>query len=274
MRQTEIQAMQVNLKHWNELVPIHARSEFYDVAGFKSGKSTLMPIELEEIGDVAGKSLLHLQCHFGLDTMSWARQGATVTGADFSDKAIALARSLSDELGIDARFVHSNVYDLPENLEGQFDIVFTSYGALYWLPDLAGWARVVSHFLKPGGTFYVVDGHPTGQMFDDDSPDDLVVRYPYFGSGEPMRFEPDGSGSYADETAVVTTAECGWSHSMGEIVNSLISTGLEIEFLHEFPFTCWRALPMMERGPDGWWRLSEKQESVPFLFSVRATRRR
>ena len=241
MRQTQIEGMQVNLEHWNELVPIHAGSEFYDVAGFKSGRSTLMPIEVEEVGDVAGKSLLHLQCHFGLDTMSWARLGAEVTGVDFSDKAIALARSLSTELGIDARFVHSNVYDLPQYLDGQFDVVFTSYGALIWLPDLAGWARVISHFLKPGGIFYVVDGHPFAYVFDDEAADRLDVRYPYFHSDQPLRFEPDGSGSYADETAVVTTSTREWVHSLGDIMNSLISAGLEIEFLHEFPFAGWQA---------------------------------
>ena len=170
-------------------MPIHERSDFYDVAGFKAGKSTLMPVEVEEVGDVAGKSLLHLQCHFGLDTMSWARLGAKATGVDFSEPAIALARSLSDELAIDVRFVHSNVYDLPENLEGRFDIVFTSYGAVNWLPDLAGWARVVSHFLKPGGTFYVIDGHPFTWGLDDENPDDIIIRYPYFRSDEPLKFE-------------------------------------------------------------------------------------
>ncbi|MDA1349057.1 MAG: class I SAM-dependent methyltransferase [Chloroflexi bacterium] len=254
-------------------MPIHERSDFYDVAGFKAGKSTLMPVEVEEVGDVAGKSLLHLQCHFGLDTMSWARLGAKATGVDFSEPAIALARSLSDELAIDVRFVHSNVYDLPENLEGRFDIVFTSYGAVNWLPDLAGWARVVSHFLKPGGTFYVIDGHPFTWGLDDENPDDIIIRYPYFRSDEPLKFEADGKGSYANETAVVTTATREWAHTMGDILNFLISAGLQIEFLHEFPFVCWEALPMMQKGEDGWWRLPEGRESLPFLFSVRASNR-
>jgi 2-polyprenyl-3-methyl-5-hydroxy-6-metoxy-1,4-benzoquinol methylase len=155
-----------NQKLWDRWTELHEQSELYDVAGFKAGKLRLHSIEKEELGDVAGKSLLHLQCHFGLDTLSWAALGATVTGVDFSEKSIALARSLSAEIGIPATFVHSNVYDLPDNLSGQFDIVFTSYGVLWWLPDIPGWAKVIAHFLKPGGTFLVVDSHPMASVFD------------------------------------------------------------------------------------------------------------
>ena len=158
--------MRSNLEHWNKLTPIHERSKFYDVESFKSGKSTLKSIELEELGDVSGRSLLHLQCHFGLDTMSWARLGARVTGVDFSDRAISLAQELSKELGIEADFVCSDVYDLRSILDKQFDIVFTSYGILCWLPDLRRWAEVIAHFLRPGGTFYMVEGHPFVDVFD------------------------------------------------------------------------------------------------------------
>ena len=129
--------METNRRNWNERTPIHARSAFYDVEGFKAGKQTLTSIEREELGDVAGKSLLHLQCHFGMDTMSWARLGARVTGVDFSDEAISLTRSLSRELAIEAELVQSNVYDLPDVLDRRYDIVFTSYGALPWLPDIS-----------------------------------------------------------------------------------------------------------------------------------------
>ncbi|UCB52608.1 MAG: class I SAM-dependent methyltransferase, partial [Candidatus Zixiibacteriota bacterium] len=146
--------MKQNLKHWNEVTPIHRKSEFYGVEGFKAGRCTLMPLEREELGDVSGKTLLHLQCHFGLDTLSWARLGARVTGVDFSEKAIDLAKSLSKELGIDADFVHSNIYHLPDVLKGEFDIAYTSHGVLCWLPDLAEWGRIIARFLKPGGTFY------------------------------------------------------------------------------------------------------------------------
>ena len=152
------QYMESNRRSWNERTPVHARSDFYGIERFKAGATSLLSVELEEMGDVQGKSLLHLQCHFGMDTLSWARLGANVTGADFSDEAIDLARSLSGELGIEAEFVLSNVYSLPDVLEAQYDIVFTSYGVLVWLPDLKPWAEVVAHFLRPGGFFYIVDG--------------------------------------------------------------------------------------------------------------------
>ena len=267
------QAMETIRRHWNECVPVHAKSDFYDLDGFKGGESSLNSIELEELGDVAGKSMLHLQCHFGLDTMSWARLGAKVTGVDFSEEAIDLARSLSRELDIDARFVLSNVYDLPDVLDGRgaYDIVFTSYGVLCWLPDTDAWARVAAHFLRPGGTFYIVDGHPFGHIFDDsDDVTELKVDYPYFHSAQPTWFGP--SPSYAGEE-LIKTPSYEWTHSIGDIVTSLISAGLRIEFLHEFPFAQWQAYPMMERGEDGWWRLPEHEESVPLLFSLKATKR-
>ena len=173
--------LKANRENWNERTPIHARSEFYDVEGFKAGRSTLTSIELEEVGEVAGRSLLHLQCHFGLDTMSWARLGAKVTGVDFSDQAIALARSLSKETGIEADFVLSDIYELPDVLDEQYDIVFTSFGVLNWLPDLKKWAQVIARFLKPGGTFYIVEFHPFADVFDEESDAvELRLHYPYF----------------------------------------------------------------------------------------------
>src|SRR3954453_8227745 len=156
-----------NRRLWNEWARINQESDFYDMAGFRAGQTSLKPLELEEVGDVAGKSLLHLQCHFGKDTMSWARLGATVTGADFSDQAIALAQSLATELGLPARFVLSDLYNLPNALEGEFDIVYTTYGALGWLPDMDAWGRAASHFVKPGGFFYVADFHPFLMVYDD-----------------------------------------------------------------------------------------------------------
>ena len=157
--------MEANLRHWDGLIPVHERSRFYDVEGFRGGASTLHSIELEELGDVSDKSLLHLQCHFGLDTLSWAIQGARVTGADYSKEAITLARSLASDQRIDARFVVSNIYDLPNVLDERYDIVFTSYGVLMWLPELGPWAEVVSRFLKADGTFYMVEFHPRLHTF-------------------------------------------------------------------------------------------------------------
>src|SRR4051812_6983269 len=187
-----------NQELWNHWTELHEKSEMYDLPGFKAGGFRLHDIEKGELGDVSGKSLLHLQCHFGLDSLSWARLGAKVTGVDFSDKALALARSLSAEMDIPATFVHSNIYDLPEHLSEQFDIVFTSYGVLGWLPDLERWAGVVAHFLKPGGTFLVVEAHPFSMVFDNDHESELRVIYPYFVRPEPFKFEVRGSYAAPD----------------------------------------------------------------------------
>jgi SAM-dependent methyltransferase len=261
--------MKQNLKHWNELTPIHEKSEFYDVEGFKAGRCTLMPLEREELGDVSGKTLLHLQCHFGLDTMSWARLGAKVTGVDFSDKAIELAKSLSKQLEIEADFLRSDIYQLPDVLKGEFDIVYTSYGVLCWLPDLAGWARIIGHFLKPGGTFYVVEAHPINNVFEDErDTKELKASYSYFHSSRPTRWEADGS--YADKNAKVIASSYEWTHPLGEIINALISAGLRIEFLHEFPYMGEDHYPFMEKDEDGWWRLKGDKETIPLMFSIKA----
>jgi 2-polyprenyl-3-methyl-5-hydroxy-6-metoxy-1,4-benzoquinol methylase len=265
-----------NLAFWNELTDVHRQSAYYDLAGFKAGKQSLGPIELAELGpDVAGKTLLHLQCHFGMDTLSLARLGATVTGIDFSDKAIALARSLSDELSVPARFIESSVYDLPTVLAEQFDIVFTSWGVLIWLPDIRRWAEIVARYLKPGGTFYIAEIHPfLFAMDDDESVRDPRVRYPYFERPEPMAFDTDGS--YADRSAhIEQSVSYEWRHSLSEIVSSLAATGLHIEYLHEFPYTQpgldWAFL---EEGEDGWARVRGHPDDFPLSFSIKAVKDR
>ena len=263
---------EANRRHWDEAVPFHIRSDFYGVAAFKAGHTKLKPVELEELGDVRGKTLLHLQCHFGLDTLSWAREGAVVTGADFSHRAIEAARTLAIETGIDARFVASDIYALPDVLDGQFDIVFTSYGVLRWLPDITRWARVAAHFVRPGGTFYIVEFHPFAWVFDDE-PDvtDLHVRYPYFQTGEPLRFEIEGT--YADRTAAVENrVSYSWPHPLGDIVTALIDAGLRLEFLHEFPFSTFQFVPFMEKTGDHTVRLTKHDGCVPLLFSIKATK--
>jgi len=260
-----------NVALWNNWTALHAHSAYYDVEGFKAGKSTLTPIELDEIGDVSGKSLLHLQCHFGLDTLSWARRGAHVTGVDFSDRAIELARSLAAELGIAARFVHSDIYDLPAKLRGGFDLVYTSYGVLYWLPDLRRWAEVIAHFLKPGGVFYIVEHHPFAAVFDSTDITQLQVAYPYFHGPEPEQVE--SYGSYAASSDRFQGMQYGWDHTLSEVVNAVLATGLRLDHLHEFPHSDFPSLPNMERGDDGCWRLPGKfGNSIPLLFSLKATK--
>jgi SAM-dependent methyltransferase len=262
-----------NLDLWNEWTPIHAASEFYDVDGFKAGKTSLNPLEIGELGDVAGKTLLHLQCHFGLDSLSWRRLGAEVTGVDFSDQAIALARAISQEIGVDADFVCSDIDELPQVLSGAFDIVYTSYGVLTWLPDLANWAAVIAHFLKPGGTFYMVEFHPFAKVFDDsEAASSVSVRYPYFHPKGPLVF--DVQGSYVDRQAQVTQkVEYEWDHSLGEVLNSLTATGLRVEFLHEFSYCTYSMFPsLMGKCSDGMWRLKDADGMIPLMFSIKANK--
>ena len=260
--------LSANRALWDELALINARSKFYDVDQFKAGARSLHPLELEELGEVRGRSVLHLQCHFGLDTLSWARLGAQVTGVDFSSQAIALARRLSQECQIPARFIESNLYDLPDILDERFDIVYTSYGVLTWLPDLPGWAQIVAHFLKPGGVFYIAEFHPTAMLFDETA-DALRLKYPYF-SEQPVVCEVQGS--YADRQAEVKQpVSYEWVYPLGQVVTSLISAGLQLEFLHEFPFTVYQALPFLEQGADGYWHLpGNDADKLPLMFSIKA----
>ncbi|MCW2976705.1 MAG: Methyltransferase type 11, partial [Actinomycetia bacterium] len=221
-----------------------------------------------ELGDVQGKRLLHLQCHFGMDTISWAKRGASVVGADFSSEAIGLAQQLSDELDVRAEFVCSNVYDLPQNLEGEFDIVFTSYGVLCWLPDLAEWGKVINHFLAPGGCFYIVEQHPVGALFSDRD-GELVASEPYFNTG-PTELTSDGS--YADRSATLQNkTSFEWQHPLSDVINALTSNGLRVEFLHEFPFCVFQWLPSMVKRDDGWWHVAGR-DNLPFLFSLKASK--
>jgi len=264
--------LDANLAWWNERVLHHAASKFYDVESFKKGRITLMPLERRELGSVEGRSLLHLQCHFGLDTLSWARLGAQVTGADFSTEAISLARALASELEIDANFVQSDIYDLPGVHNAVYDIVYTSYGVLSWLPDLTRWAQVIAHFLKPGGTFYIAEIHPFAYVFnDEDDAEDLEVHYPYFHHPEPLRFEFDGSYA-APEVRTNHNVTYEWSHSLSDVINAVLCAGLQLEFLHEFPFASFKMYPFLEEGKDGWWWLEGKSGSIPMTFSLKATR--
>jgi SAM-dependent methyltransferase len=257
---------------WDELAGINYRSAYYDVEGFRTGGARLRAYEIEEVGDVAGKDLLHLQCHFGIDTLSWGRLGARVTGVDLSERAITYARDLSSELGQPARFVCCDVLELAAHLEGDFDVVYTSRGVLGWLPDLDRWARVIAHFLRPGGIFYITELHPFVWPFDDsDGVTDLRVRFPYFPRATPVPFPVQRA--YADrEAQVQQTVEYCWPHSIGEVVTALASAGLRIDFLHEWPYLSW-PLPFLVEHPDRTWRLpADMPGEIPLTFSLKATK--
>ncbi len=228
---------EINRNSWNRKVKIHLDSEFYDNENFKKGKSSLNDIELNLMGDVSGKTILHLQCHFGQDTISLDRLGANPTGVDISDEAIKTAQNLSKELESSAQFVCCDIYDLPNHLNEKFDLVFTSYGTIGWLPDLDRWAKVVSQFMKPSGEFLMVEFHPVVWMFDDDFNE---VKYNYFNDGPICEVE---SGTYAQKDADIDLEFVMWNHSISEVANNLIKHGLLIQGIHEYdysPYPCFK----------------------------------
>ncbi len=263
-----------NRARWDESVPIHMASDSYGLDDLLAGRPKLPQRDIDELGDVRGKTLLHLQCHFGMDTLSWAMLGARVTGLDFSEAAITTARSLAGRLGIDARFVLSELYDAPSVLDERFDIVYTGVGALNWLPDIAGWARVVAACLQPGGRFYVVEAHPMLATLDDERPDGaLVVRYPYFERAEPSRW--DDARDYADPGARLEhSVHYEWNHGLGEVVTALIDAGLTLDWVREHRTIYWRALPwLVPAARDGEWRLPDAAADLaPLMYSIRARR--
>lgn len=271
-----------NQKKWDELAELHYTGDGYNITSFVKNRTGLYPIEIEEMGNISGRSLLHLQCHFGKDTLSWALRGASpVVGVDFSEKAINFAKDLAQTMRIDARFINCNLYDLKEHLNEheQFDVIFSSYGAIAWLHDLQTWAKLISFYLKPGGFFYIVDAHPTAMIFDN-TPDaqknyetEIQIKYPYFKTKEPLKFEEDGS--YADPNAKLQhTTEYGWNYSVSEIINSLIQAGLHIEFFNEHTKISWQMFKMLEQN-DKWYVFpaSWKNKEFPLLFSLKARKK-
>lgn len=261
-----------NLAHWDEMVGIHLNGA-YSVDEFRSGASILDPLVTAEIGELAGTSLLHLQCHFGLDTLSFARLGANVTGIDYAPRAIAVARELSAETGVPGRFVHCRVEGAPDVLDETFERVFTSWGAICWLPDLGRWAEVIAQFLKPGGIFYMIEGHPLANAIDDSGPsprkDALLLRYPCLSQTEPMQWTQ--AVDYADEETTIENATIyDWNHDLGTVVTALCDAGLRIEFLREHPVIAWRAFPELVARDRYYFELPEGFPRMPLSFSIRA----
>lgn len=260
-----------NHRLWQQWTPLKAASDDYDLDGFRKGGNRMRPLERDEVGSVDGRSLLHLQCHVGLDTLSWARLGARVTGVDFSSRAVEIATGLAADVAPDARFVEADVLTLPDVLTGSYDIVYTSNGVLGWLPDLRTWARVVAHFLAPGGFLYLFEFHPSAWMLDTSVQDpELRLRYSYFGEPAPLSFEYRSPTSVPE--ARIPDVEYVWGHTMGDLITALADAGLRVDFLHERPFVGWRLLPFMERDPDGWWRLPGTLPAMPLSFSLRASK--
>ncbi len=262
--------LEVNRANWDDRTAVHAESDFYDLAGFRDGASTLRPFEITELGDVAGRSLLHLQCHMGQDTLSWARLGADVTGLDFSAAAIDTARALADGTGLAprARFVTADVYSAAQALDGRrFDIVYTGIGALVWLPDLTRWADVVASCLVEGGLLYLVELHPFADVLDDDG---RSVTHDYFTKDGEVYDTP---ATYTDGPPLNHTINVQWQHPLSEVVTALARAGLRLESLREHPMTLFRRFPDLERSPDGGYRFPTGRPRIPLLYSLRASRR-
>jgi len=260
----------VNRANWDDRVPHHVAGDFYDVPGFVAGTSSLDKFEIEEIGTmVRDRTLVHLQCHFGLDTLSWARLGATVTGLDFSAPAVAAAKELAAAAGLQARFVKGNVYDAPRLLGEQYDVVYTGKGAINWLPDIQRWAGVLAAVCKPGGSLYVSEFHPFSWVFADEN---LDVVYSYFHSSEPLVF--DEQGTYTDPDAEHEhTRTLEWAHPVGDVISALAAAGFRIEFLHEFAHTHFQRWPFLRRvGPARRYELPEGMPPLPLMFSLLATK--
>ncbi|TPN81784.1 class I SAM-dependent methyltransferase [Aquimarina algicola] len=255
-----------NKETWNEKVAIHASSDFYDLDRFKKGKTSLKKYELEALGDVSGKSLLHLQCHFGQDTLSWSRMGAKCTGVDLSENGITLAKKLNEDLELDANFVCCNVLETSNFVEEKFDIVYTSYGVIGWLPDLKPWAKMIAERLQNGGVFYMVEFHPIVWMFDylQHPP---VLKYGY--QQKEVIYE-EYQGTYADTNANMISKEFGWNHGLGEVVSSLSEAGLTIEYLKEHDASPYEIFPEMISLDTDQGMYVSKDRLYPLLFSIKA----
>ncbi|NEN23230.1 class I SAM-dependent methyltransferase [Cryomorpha ignava] len=259
--------LEVNRQTWNEKTKSHVGSDFYDQKNFLAGKSSLNQIELDLLGDVKGMSILHLQCHFGQDSISLSRMGAHVTGIDFSDTAIAEAEKFAKQVGADTRFVCCDVYSLPQMLTGNFDFVFTSYGTIGWLPDIDKWAGVVAHYLKPGGSFIMAEFHPVVWMFDNDFKE---IQYRYFNDQPILETE---TGTYAEKDAPIRTKTITWNHALGEVCTALNNHGIALTQLREFDYSPYNIFPDSEEYEPGKFRMKKFGNKLPLIYALSGIKR-
>ena len=266
-----------NRANWDERVAVHLGAACYELESLRAGHGRLNPIEEGEIGPVEGLRVLHLQCHFGRDSLILASRGATVVGLDFSTPAIATARELAAELGLAqrARFVEADLYAAPNAIPEAtaFDLVFVTWGAINWLPDIRGWAENVAHFLKPGGALYLAEGHPAALVLDDAARREGAMPgwfVPYFAQGALVFDDPS---DYADAAARLSHARTyEWLHPLGTIVTALIDAGLTLRWLHEHDAVPWRMFELLIEDADGMYRWPDRPW-LPLAFSLRAERR-
>lgn len=258
---------EVNKKLWNTRADIHLQSDFYDVDSFIAGKNVLNSIELNLLGDIKGKRILHLQCHFGMDTISLERMGASVIGVDLSDRSIEIANDLALKCNSTAKFICSDIYDLPQHLNEEFDIVFTSYGTIGWLPDIDKWAAIVFRYLKPNGRFVFAEFHPVVWMFDADFKN---IAYDYFNTTTILETETD---TYADRNSNVGLESISWNHDLGEVLNALIKAGLVIESFQEFDYSPYNCFKNSEEFEAGKFRIKHIRNLIPMVYAISALKK-
>ncbi|MFJ6601902.1 class I SAM-dependent methyltransferase [Streptomyces lydicus] len=262
---------EANRARWDERVALHTASDFYDQDRFRRVRDVLRAFETAEVGDVTGRSLLHLQCHFGQDTLSWAHRGAArVVGLDFSEPAVEAARELAAELGYGpdrAAFIAADVYDAAEAVpDDAYDIVYTGIGALNWLPDLERWADTAASLVAPGGFLYLAEFHPLCDALDDETGSRIV--HDYFSRDAWVDEVP---GSYTDfDAQTVNNRSVEWQHPIGEVVSALAGAGLHLEFLHEHDMTMFQRFGTLRRADDGFYRFPGDRPRVPLMYSLRA----
>jgi len=257
----------INKKLWNNKTDIHYKSDFYNVDAFVKGKSSLNPIEIELLGDIKGKKILHLQCHFGMDSISLSRQGGIVTGVDLSDNAIRKAEELARRVGTDTTFFQSDVYSLPDKLDEKFDLVFTSYGVIGWLPDLDKWAKTISFFLKPNGRLVMVEFHPVLWMF---SYDFKRIEFNYSDS---QAIVEEITGTYTNRDAPIKNKSVSWNHGFAPVINGLINNGLQLTAFQEYdysPYDCFENTIEIETGK---FQIKGLEKKIPMLYSLVADKK-
>ncbi len=255
--------LEINRRLWDERVGHHVSSDFYKMGDFIAGSSSLNDIELQLLGDVRNKKILHLQCHFGQDTLSLSRMGAKVTGVDFSERAIAKAKELNEQLGLDAKFICCDIYNLPAQLDEQFDIVFTSYGTIGWLPDMKAWAGVVSKFLLEGGIFIIADFHPMVWMYNETFSE---IKYSYFNT---ELIEETETGTYTDRNAAIELKSIGWNHNFAEIIQSLLSESLQLQVFAEYDYSPYNVFPAMTELSPGRFQLKGLEGKFPLVYALK-----
>lgn len=271
-------AMAANRANWDSRVSVHTGPGGYRIDRLVDDRyalSSVVEFDRGYLGDLSDLSVVHLQCHLGTDTVSLARLGAAVTGIDFSEPAIEVARDLADRCGVSARFVVGDIHRAPTLLGETYDMVYTGVGAIPWLPDIGAWAAVVAELLRPGGRLHMTEGHPMAMVFSDAAtPDSLSIDYPYFEGRPATRFED--TASYVGSSSVASPESYEWAHNLGAVIQSLIDAGLIIDRFDEHQELAWPFHPWMEPVPDreGWYRMPEPlRHSIPLMYTIQAHKR-